>query len=203
MILAIKKLLLKIYKIFVPDKPVYLLEMLWEGENPFQENDIADKNYVIRQFDQNRDLLSYQSLLKETEMGDCPLEYWNQHILPNGFFVVEHKPSSKIVGSCFASHHPSERHPFAGNLGWLAVHGDHRGIQMGKVLVERVVNRLKSSGYHRIYLETHDFRVAAIKLYFKTGWRPYLYNEEVSGRWKNICGEISIDFKEKEWSISK
>lgn len=203
MILAIKKFLYGFYKYFVPDKPVYLLEMLWKGDKPFEESDIVNKNYIIRQFDQGQDLLKYQTLLQETEMGNCPLEYWNQHILPNGFFVVEHIPSGKIVGACFASHHPSVRHPFAGNLGWLAVHSEHRGIQMGKLLVERVVNRLIKSGYNRIYLETHDFRIAAIKLYFKTGWQPFIYNDDVSIRWRKICAQLNVDFNEKEWIITK
>jgi mycothiol synthase len=117
--------------------------------------------------------------------------------------VLVYKTNNSIVGACFASHFPTDRYEFAGNLGWLAVDPEHRGMNLGELLVGKVVNRLKKAGYKLIYLGTQDFRVPAIKLYFKTGWSPNLYNEEMSIRWKKICKQLNIEFKEEEWSITK
>lgn len=201
MIQLFKKIYVRIKYILIPPKQVFLLEMVLNSNSNISSNNFSlNEAYELRQFNSERDLISYTQLLKETEMGECPLDYWYKHILPDGFFVVVHIPSGTIVGTCFASHHPSERHPFAGNLGWLAVHPNHRGHRIAQLLVEQVVSRLKSVGYKRIYLETHDFRVPAILLYLKTGWIPYLYNEDVTRRWKNICNEIKYDFSPDKWN---
>jgi mycothiol synthase len=176
--------------------------MIWEKDLESISYQIhLNQGYELKIFNPVTDTELYQQLLIETEMGECPLDYWMKHILPNGFFVVKEVSTGKIVGACFSSHHPTDRHKMAGNLGWLAVDKTHRGARIGEVLVFSVIQRLKSAGYNRIFLETHDFRVPAIKLYFKTGWQPYLYNHDVSVRWRIICEQLNVDFKEKEWSI--
>ncbi len=192
----------RIKYLFVKPHVVNLLEMIWNENIGSANPQIYLKNgYELNIFNPETDTESYQQLLIETEMGECPLDYWMKHILPNGFFVVKEISTGKIVGACFSSHHPTKRHEMAGNLGWLAVNKTHRGERIGEVLVCNVIQRLQSAGYTRIFLETHDFRIAAIKLYFKTGWQPFIYNDDVSIRWRKICGLLNIDFKEKEWSI--
>ncbi len=198
------KIILKIKNRFVllfrKSEHIHLLEMIWKKSNAIDFQSLTLNNeYLLRNFNLNSDLNLYKELLGITEMGECPLEYWYQHILPNGFFVIEHLNTGKLVGACFASHHPSCRHKFAGNLGWLAVHPEHRGLNIGKRLVYSVLERLQKSGYERIYLETHDFREPAILLYFRTGWEPYIYNENVNERWKKICLTLSIEYKGEEW----
>lgn len=200
MFLLFKKIFSRIKYSIIPQKEIYLLEMVNVlGNKPIETN--LNQEYKLRNFVVENDLISYQQLLKVTEMGECPLDYWFKHILPNGFFVVEHITTKTIVGACFASHHPSERHPFAGNLGWLAVRPDHRGHKIAQVLVEQVVIRLLNAGYNRIYLETHDHRVPAILLYFKTGWVPFLYNDEVTQRWEDICKKINFQYEPNEWDL--
>lgn len=195
------RILNRIKYTFKKPKEEYLLEMIWQldKDQELPESTLGS-DYILRVFDGERDLEKYNQLLVNTEMGVCPLEpYWYNHILPDGFFVVEHLKTKEIVGACFASHHPSQRHPFAGNLGWLAVDSAHRGNSIGIALVLAVMKRLKKSGYNRIYLETHDFRIPAIALYFKTGWVPYLYNEEVTNRWKRVAESLKLTYEPEKW----
>jgi mycothiol synthase len=157
-----------------------------------------DGIYLMRQYN-TVDKDKYFALLEISEMGQCPLEYWNNYILPNGFFIVEHIETGNIVGACFASHQSRERHPFGGNLGWLAVDPNHRGNKIGVLLVNAVVDRLQSAGYNRIYLETHDFRLPALKIYLDTGWVPFFYNEEMVDRWEAIYQKLRLEFKPSQF----
>lgn len=201
MVVLLKRVIEKLKYLTHKPKEVFLLEMLFPTTEKVEISEpTIGSDYILRTFDVDQDFEKYSQLLLNTEMGVCPLEsYWYDHILPDGFFVVEHLKTKEIVGACFASHHPSKRHPFAGNLGWLAVDSTHRGNNIGKALVLAVVKRLKKSGYKRIYLETHDFRIPAIALYFKTGWVPYLYNEEVTTRWKKVVDTLKLAYEPEKW----
>lgn len=177
-----------------------LLEMIWPKHLDASRNPIPlNESYRIRQYE-DTDRAKYFKLLEISEMGQCPLEYWEKFILPNGFFLVEHIPSGDIVGACFASHQSRERHKFAGNLGWLAVDPGHRGNKIGVLLVNSVVNRLQQAGYERIYLETHDFRLPALKIYIDAGWVPFFYADEMNKRWKAIYEKLNKEFRPQKFS---
>jgi hypothetical protein len=192
------------YKIknFVAPQPKQqkILEMIFVNDGAIKENEL-NKNYRLRQFDFSNtvDHQQFHELMKITEMGTCPLDYWRNHILPGGFFVIEFIPEEKIIASCFASHYPSNHHPFAGNLGWLAVNCEHRGHKLGNVLVNEVAKRLINAGYEHIYLGTHDFRLAAIKLYLNQGWRPFIYDENMVERWENIYKNLNVAQEKDQW----
>lgn len=163
-----------------------LLEMIWPEETlTFPPEINLAEGYHIRQFELS-DTANYFNLFAEAGMEKPPLDYWEKHLLPGGFFIVEHEASGVLVAACFASHHPSLRHPKGGNLGWLAVHPAHRGRKLGQSVSAAVTSRLIAGGYRRIYLETHDYRLPAIAIYLKMGWVPLFYTSEMEGRWASI-----------------
>lgn len=186
-------------KLLPPPPETFLLEMILPAYNSSvkQHSELPSK-YTARFFSEN-DLEKFNELLIKADMGICRLEYWHQHILPNGFFVIEDTETSELVATCFASHHPDSRHPYAGNLGWLAVDPAHRGNNLGSVVVSSVMNRLQQAGYKRIYLETHEFRLPAIKIYLKLGWIPYIYRPEMYNQWESICSKLKYSFTPDEW----
>jgi len=176
-----------------------ILEMTWPASN----SNIAPVytvpgGYTLRQYSKN-DEEGYYRLLESAGMERCSLTYWNNHILPNGFFLIECDRSGDIVAACFASHHPTERHARAGNLGWLAVAPGHQGKKLGFVVSAAVTSRLIDSGYTNIYLETHDHRLPAIKTYLSMGWVPLLYSEEMHNRWQVICQQLGWAFEPDKW----
>lgn len=177
---------------------VPLLEMVWEESSATDLPLLLPEGYELRQFKQE-DADSYYQLFAAADMEKPPLDYWDEHLLPNGFFVIEHLSSQTIVAACFASHHPVMRHPRGGNLGWLAVHPLHRGKKLGHSVAAAVTKRLLTAGYQRIYLETHDFRLPAIVVYLKMGWLPLLYLPEMETRWQAICQTINWPFEPQTW----
>jgi mycothiol synthase len=154
--------------------------------------------YTLRQFTP-RDREAYFALLAAAGMDACRLEYWEAHLLPDGFFVIEHDASGALAATCMASHHPAPRHPRAGNLGWLAADPAHKGRALGRAATAAVTARLIAGGYQHIYLETHDFRIPAIKVYLQMGWVPLLYQDDMSGRWKAVCDQVGWRFAPNEW----
>lgn len=176
-----------------------LLEMVWPETRLGDPPTVAvHPGYTLRQYRPD-DREAYFKLLASAGMLPCRLEYWEDHLLPNGFFVIEHNESGALVATCMASHHPAPRHPRAGNLGWLAADPAHKGHQLGQAVTAAVTARLIVGGYRRIYLETHDFRLAAIKIYLKMGWVPLLYQEDMHDRWLVICEKLGWPFTPDEW----
>ena len=63
-----------------------------------------------------------------------------QTILPNGWFLAVHRATDVIVATAMTTHHPTELHPFGGELGW--VEADGAVIQAGLILGEDEVGRV-------------------------------------------------------------
>lgn len=179
--------------------PPALLEMVWPEAKLNNPPAISlSSGYQLRQFKPD-DQKAYFELLEAAGMSSCSLEYWEKHILPNGFFVIENEENGKLVATCMASHYPTPRHPRAGNFGWLAADPAHKGHHLGYSVAAAVTARLIAGGYLRIYLGTHDFRLPAIKIYLNMGWVPLLYQEDMEMRWKTICENLNFPFEPEKW----
>ncbi len=87
----------------------------------------------------------------------------------------------------------SSRHRQAGQLGWLVTDPSHCGKGLGTLVAAAVTNRLTAEGYSRPFLGTEDFRLAAISIYLKLGWRPYIYCVEMEARWRIILARLGCE----------
>ena len=65
----------------------------------------------------------------------------------------------------------------AGNIG--------RGF-IGQIMYE--------AGYRAFSLLTDDFRLAAVKTYLDLGWKPWLYLDDMEGRWRALAEKFNRDF---------
>jgi mycothiol synthase len=176
-----------------------LLEMVWPESLLASPPTVSvEDGYNLRQYtDGDQD--AYFNLLTAAGMEQCSFKYWEKHILPNGFYLIECDQTKDIVAACFASHHPTVRHVRAGNFGWLAADPKHSGRGLGKAVSSAVTARLVNAGYEQIFLETHDYRLPAIKIYLSMGWVPLLYCEEMYERWKSICEELKWPYTPEQW----
>ncbi len=113
-----------------------------------------------------------------------------QKILPDGFFVIEHRASAKIVATAMATHNATEQHPFGGELGWVAGDPAHAGKGLGLAVCAAVTARFLRAGYRNIYLRTDDWRLAAIKTYLKLGYEPLLYCDGMVQRWQAVYQQL-------------
>jgi len=112
-------------------------------------------------------------------------------VLPDGFFVVEHRPTGALVATAMAKHMPTELHPFGGELSWVAADPDHKGKGLGTAVCAAVVARFIRAGYRNIYLLTDDFRLPAINIYLKLGFEPVLFCEGMAERWDAIRRQLA------------
>jgi len=142
-----------------------------------------------------------------TVMRSATFDGWNEDqlqaallkTLPDGMFLAIHQGSNAIVGTAAATHNPSEHHPFGGELGWVAVSPEHRGHGLGRAVCAAAIERLVRAGYRRIYLRTDDWRLPAIKVYLTLGFLPFLFADDMPGRWRAICAELGHPFTPAVW----
>jgi mycothiol synthase len=146
--------------------------------------------YELRQF-RPTDEDPYKDLFHLAFEDEGRLPETIQRALPDGFFIVEHQASGHLVSSCVAlrgKSHP--RHPDAGQLGWLVTDPSHARRGLGTLVAAAVTHCLVAQGYSCPFLGTEDFRIAAISIYLKLGWRPFVYRDDMRDRWRLILAGI-------------
>jgi len=61
-----------------------------------------------------------------------------------------------------------------------------------------VVRCFADAGCRRIYLKTDDWRLAAIKVYLKLGFEPFLFLPDMRERWEAVCERLEWPFGREE-----
>ncbi len=102
--------------------------------------------------------------------NDDVLWPWLSKILPDGWFMVIHETSNEIVATAMTLHNYTGRHPFQGELGWLAGDPAHAGQELGMAVSAAVTARFIEAGYHKIHRYTEDYRLAALTTHLKLGY---------------------------------
>lgn len=131
------------------------------------------------------------------------LRPWLAKILPDGWFVVTEDATGALVATTMANHNPTDRHPFGGELGWVASDLAHKGRGLGMIVCAAVINRFLSAGYRNIYLNTDDFRLPAIKVYLRLGFAPLLFAPDMHDRWQHICDQLNWPFTPADWPADR
>lgn len=141
------------------------------------------------------------------ELAGCPgwnegvLQPWLPRILPKGWFMAIHEESGEIVASAMALH--SDAYPSGGELGWLAGDPAHTGKGLGLAVSAAVIARFIEEGLRDIHLYTEDYRLAALKIYLKLGFVPFLYTPEMPKLWRTICHQLGWPFTPEAWISSE
>ena len=152
------------------------------------------EGYLVRQFRED-DERQYDELFHLAFEDEGRFPEILGRTLPGGFFVVEHLATHRLISSCLAFHGSSSpRHPGAGQLGWLVTDPEHTQKQLGTVVSALATNRLLKEGYSRAFLGTEDERLAAIAIYLKLGWQPYVYRKDMEPRWREVFAALRRDF---------
>jgi len=130
---------------------------------------------------------------------DEKLRPWIARIPPESWFMILHDATQTIVATAMGLHDHSNDHPFGGELGWVAADPAHRGQGLGRAVCAAVTARLIAAGYRNIHLYTEHWRLAAIKLYLKLGYAPFLYTPEMPKRWREICEQLGWPYIPEQW----
>jgi len=111
-------------------------------------------------------------------------------ILPNGWFFAVHRETGVLVASAMACHEPRPLHPFGGALNWVCGDPAHAGKGLGTSVCGLVTARLLAAGYENVYLLTDDFRLPALSIYLKLGYRPFLFAPDMKERWQAVYTQL-------------
>jgi len=166
---------------------------------------VVPEGYSIRTYQQG-DELDFFALMERSGFPGWNMhefQLWLRKILPRGFFFAVDRCSARIVATAMACHNPAPLHPFGATLSCVAVDPNHRGKGLGYVVSAIVTDRLLRAGYSEIYMQTDDWRIAAIRTYLKLGWITFLFGEDMSGRWEAVCRTLGWPYTPEIWSADK
>jgi mycothiol synthase len=179
------------------------LYLLWPRLKRDAPDTCVPNGYTLRTYCESDE----QGLLNLQGSDGEPLtrEQWHQYrdmVLPNGLFLVEGVRSSEFVATAGAVHNPNPgRHyfPSGGELGYLIVDRDHRSRGLGRAVCAAVIGRFLSAGYENIRVCVQEHRLAAIRLYLRLGFEPFLHSAEVEHRWQRVCESIRAPYTTDQW----
>lgn len=126
----------------------------------------------------------------------------HEGIEPEGiFFITDAK--GRIAGTATGMLKDT---PGLGYVHMVSIHPDFRGLRLADSLNTAVMKYLLDRGRTKIYLDTDDFRIPAIKVYLKIGFLPVLHEEDMEGRWLKVMEQLglsSLSTCSQEWKPSK
>jgi mycothiol synthase len=102
-------------------------------------------------------------------------------------FVIEFK--GEIVATASARLLPNE-FPGAGYIHWVGADPSHRGKNLGYLVSLATLHEFVHLGCQDAVLHTDDFRVPAIKVYLKLGFRPEYAHATHPRRWSRLLPSL-------------
>ncbi len=162
------------------------LEMIWPEDRPAPSPPLPP-DFELRLLGEGEEE-AHAELMRSAgfDWTASRLTEWRQHQLPDGHFVIEHRPDGRLAATAMANHRPSERHPFGAELGWVATAPEFRGRRLGEAVCAAAIARCRAAGYRRIYLKTDDYRISALRLYLRMGFLPLETDADQAARWRAI-----------------
>lgn len=183
-----------------PERPQ--LRMVWPPRRIHQPPDVIPPHgYAIRTYRPGDE----EEFYKVMRLAGWPgwnadtLQFSLSRILPSGWFMATQAVTGRIVASAMCIHNYTQRHPFWGDVGWLACDPEHTGKGLGYVLSAAVTARFISAGYANIGLHTEHYQLPAIKTYFKLGYIPLIDRAETHTLWEQACRELQWPFTLEHW----
>lgn len=171
------------------------------GDDPVPKVRDPSPGYKLRQATLE-DHRSYTQTFATTYDDPSPFGDLMKHTIPGGFFVVEHMPTGTVVAASTAAIYKKSQYPEGHSLQWVVAHTDHRATGSGQATVAAATQILADTAPKHSYLTTDDFRIPAISIYLKLGWKPLLFQDDQISRWARVFGILEMPFDEKDWPSS-
>ncbi|HLK63428.1 MAG TPA: GNAT family N-acetyltransferase [Bryobacteraceae bacterium] len=176
--------------------------MLWPNQHPLPEVPSVSPPYRLcaiasERVDQARSIVEADGALTDRE--------WRRYcdsLLPDGLFAVLDCDSSQWVACIGAAHNPAATRfyfPGGGELGYLVVSPAHRRRGLGSALVAAAVRRLRQGGYRHIFLGVQGWRLPAVRLYLRAGFKPLIHAPGLAERWRSVFAALGRQPSESEW----
>lgn len=129
------------------------------------------------------------------------LKRYRSLALPDGILVAIEKSSERPVATAGALRSPRSDHfPNGGEIGWVATLPEHRGQGLATWLCSLVLAQLiMEPTIGAIFLSTGADMPAAIRVYARLGFIPYIDTCDRLDRWDEICTQNSLPFEPDKW----
>ena len=108
----------------------------------------------------------------EFEFTDRLLKEAFKLCVPGGVHLIIYEQTNEIVSMMMSRHISSDEFGFGGRIDWLTTALNHRGLALGEIAAKLATKHLISLGYKNIWVTTQLFRVNALKIFLKIGFRP-------------------------------
>lgn len=159
------------------------------------------RGYAIRALEE-RDEPGHISVMRAAGFvgwNEKQLAIWKELAIPGGIMVALKEPEDVVVATAMASRRPTDLHPEGGELGWVAASPLHRGKGLGHAICRAAIRRFLGAGYRGVYLLTDDHRLAAIKVYLRLRFVPFLFDADMEDRWVEILKELEWPADRDSW----
>ncbi|GAA5028936.1 GNAT family N-acetyltransferase [Actinopolymorpha pittospori] len=185
------------------DSAVLQLRMVWPSGRRLDPSALRlPDGYVVCPADADT-LPAFRALMAKVELGAWDDETFarvHQTVLPGGWRVILHEASGTLVATGMAQHRPVEDlYPDGYEVGWIAADPQHSGRGLGRVVTALATARLAEEEAARVYLQTDDFRLPALKTYLGLGFVPHLWAAGMAERWQVICARLDWPYRPQDW----
>jgi len=99
-------------------------------------------------------------------------------------------PGGKVIGTATAWFNDNFEGGRIGRVHWVALLPEYQGRGLSKPLMTAVCKRLRELAHTRAYLSTIIQRKAAIQLYLRFGFVPFVTNDAQRVVWREILKEM-------------
>ena len=117
--------------------------------------------------------------------------FYNDDKIPDdGYFLILDK-DNKIVGH--SNVQLNEHKEGTATVHFVEVKTSEKGKRLGYVATEMVLDYVDSHNILTTYLTTDEFRIPAIKIYLKLGFKPVMWDGDMRERWFPILKQLGYN----------
>ena len=147
--------------------------------------------YKIKTFKEGNEKI-WCEIINKTIGGNLNKEYFEEKFKskkqfdPEGVFFLYYgdKPCGTVIAW------KEDRN--LGQLHYLGVLPEHSGKNLGYILCSEVLKYFQKRRINQVFLTTDDFRLSAIKIYLKLGFKPVICEKDNIRRWGKILNYLKL-----------
>ena len=151
--------------------------------------EIIDYSSEFKSYFRDLNLEWLNKYFKVEKLDELILNFPEEYILLNGGFILFAKADGIICGTVAVN--KLEKNIF--EMTKMAVTEKYQGMQIGKMLAEKVIERVKKSGGKKIILETNSKLTKAINLYKKFGFTDVSYESDNQTQYERPTFKMELE----------
>jgi mycothiol synthase len=156
------------------------------------------QGYRLRRY-RPADEPGWTALMNTGQMGEWTAQRTREQLTgrpwpqfdPDGLFVVTTVAAGEetvVASACAWLAAPEERQ--TGTLHMVCVLPAHRGLHLSYPVCLAVLHRFQERGFRRVRLNTHEWRLGAVKVYLRLGFQPLYRHPEHPGQWTAVLRRL-------------